>query len=263
MSVMRSPPTLTGLSMHCDVLDLGLIEYDAAWSLQNSYAAEIADGSRPATLLLLEHPHIYTFGTTGKAENLLWNEAQLKQRGVSVRWVDRGGDATYHGPGQLVGYPLIPLGKVAVPAPGEGAAGDLSIRVPRADYVGYLRKLEHMLIAALARLGVVAAQIPRLTGVWVQPDVYSRCARCRPEDRQKPAKIAAIGVKVDSRGISRHGFALNVCPDMTFWDGIIACGLAHYPLVSLTDLTDAAPDMGEVKRQVSVAFGEAFGYEIL
>ncbi|MFH1183427.1 MAG: lipoyl(octanoyl) transferase [Chloroflexota bacterium] len=248
--------------MRCDLLDLGLIEYDAAWSLLAAYAAEIAHGSRPPTLLLLEHPHVYTFGSTGNAENLLWSEAQLKQRGVSVRWVDRGGDVTYHGPGQLVGYPLIPLGKVAVPTPGDVAAGEPSIRVPRADYVGYVRKLEHTLIAALARLGVVAAQIPRLTGVWVQPDVYSRCARCRPADRQKPAKIAAIGVKVGSRGVSRHGFALNVQPDMTYWDGIIACGLAQYPLVSLADLTDAVPDMGQVKRHVAAAFGEAFGYQI-
>jgi lipoate-protein ligase B len=90
--------------------------------------------------------------------------------------------------------------------------------------VGYVRKLEKTLIASLARFGLAGAQRPGLTGVWIQPDVASRCARCKPEDRQKPAKIAAIGVKVDARGLSRHGFALNVDPDMTYWDGIIACG---------------------------------------
>ncbi len=95
--------------MDCEVLDLGLIEYEAAWKLQDQYAAEIADGRRPPTLLLLEHPHVYTFGRRGKQENLLWGEAQLKEKGIAIHWVDRGGDVTYHGPGQLVGYPLIPL----------------------------------------------------------------------------------------------------------------------------------------------------------
>lgn len=248
--------------MQCDVLDLGLMEYDAAWALQQTYAAEIAQGSRRPTLLLLEHPHVYTFGTGGHAANLLWGEQQLKQRGVSVRWVDRGGDVTYHGPGQLVGYPLIPLGKVSLPDSAAYTPGAHDIRVPRADYVGYVRKLEKTLVVALARLGVVAAQIPRLTGVWVQPDVYSRCSRCRPEDRQKPAKIAAIGVKVDSHGLSRHGFALNVNPDMTYWDGIIACGLGDYPLVSLADLLMEPPDMVQVKRTVVRAFGEVAGFEV-
>ena len=100
------------------VLDLGLIEYETAWKLQEQYAAEIAAGKRPPTLLLLEHPHVYTFGRRGKQENLLWGESQLKEKGIAIHWVDRGGDVTYHGPGQLVGYPLIPL---ALPSPaGEG-----------------------------------------------------------------------------------------------------------------------------------------------
>ena len=104
--------TRSGLNqkrMRCDVLDLGLIEYEAAWKLQDQYAAEIGEGKRPATLLLLEHPHVYTFGRRGKRENLLWGESQLKEKGIAIHWVDRGGDVTYHGPGQLVGYPLIPL----------------------------------------------------------------------------------------------------------------------------------------------------------
>jgi hypothetical protein len=89
--------------------DLGLIEYESAWKLQDTYAAEIAEGKRPPTLLLLEHPHVYTFGRRGKQENLLWGESQLKEKGIAIHWVDRGGDVTYHGPGQLVGYPLLPL----------------------------------------------------------------------------------------------------------------------------------------------------------
>lgn len=95
--------------MNFQVLDLGLIEYEFAWRLQDQYAAAIAEGKRPPTLLLLEHPHVYTFGRRGKQENLLWGESQLKEKGIAIHWVDRGGDVTYHGPGQLVGYPLLPL----------------------------------------------------------------------------------------------------------------------------------------------------------
>ena len=237
--------------MKCDALDLGLIEYARAWKLQDEYAAEVADGKRAPTLLLLEHPHVYTFGRKGHAENLLWGEKTLKEKGIDIHWVDRGGDVTYHGPGQLVGYPLIPLGKL-----------NEQKRIPGADYVGYVRKLEKTLIVALAHLGLAAGQRSGMTGVWVQPDVYSRCLRCKPEDREKPAKIAAIGVKVDARGVSRHGFALNVEPDMSYWDGIIACGLADYPIVSIVDLLSHSPEMQKVKTEIVAAFGEVFGYEM-
>jgi lipoyl(octanoyl) transferase len=231
--------------------DLGLIDYEQAWKLQDEYAREIALGTRPPTLLLLEHPHVYTFGRRGKQENLIWGETQLKEKGIAIHWVDRGGDVTYHGPGQLVGYPLLPLGKL-----------NADNRLPQADYVGYVRRLEETLIAALARLGLAAGQRPGLTGVWIQADVHSRCPRCRPEDRQKPAKIAAIGVKVDARGISRHGFALNVDPDMEYWDGIIACGLQDEPIVSLADLFVEPPSMERVKHEVVHAFREVFGYPL-
>ena len=233
--------------MNIEVLDLGLIEYEAAWKLQDQYAAEITEGKRPPTLLLLEHPHVYTFGRRGKQENLLWGEAQLKEKGIAIHWVDRGGDVTYHGPGQLVGYPLIPLGKVGS-----------DNKLPQADYVGYVRKLEKTLIVALANLGLAAGQREGLTGVWIQADDHSRCPRCSPEDRKKPAKIAAIGVKVDARGVSRHGFALNVNPDMEYWDGIIACGLQDEPVVSLGDLFENPPTMEDVKREVVKAFEEVF-----
>jgi lipoate-protein ligase B len=98
--------------------------------------------------------------------------------------------------------------------------------------------------------------------VWIQADVHSRCPRCKPEDRKKPAKIAAIGVKVDVRGISRHGFALNVNPEMEYWDGIVGCGLQDEPVVSLVDLFVEPPPMERVKQEVVTAFGEVFGYEV-
>jgi lipoyl(octanoyl) transferase len=235
-------------SMDCLLIDLGQVPYESAWQLQADLAEKIARGSHPPCLLLLEHPHTYTFGRGGDIKNLLWDEAQLKQRGISVHWVDRGGDVTYHGPGQLVGYPLLLLGK---PVPGAD-------HIPSADYVGYVRKLEETLILTLLGLGLASGQIPGLTGVWVQPDLASRCPRCKPQDRQKPAKIASIGVKVDANGICRHGFSLNVNPDMSYWDGILACGLPGHPLVSLADLLDPPPAMPTVKSALKAAFAEIF-----
>ncbi len=215
--------------MNLDVIDPGLIEYETAWKLQDEYAAEIAEGKRPPTLLLLEHHHVYTFGRKGHAENLLWGEEQLKQKGISIHWVDRGGDVTYHGPGQLVGYPLLPLGKL-----------DAENKLPDVDYVGYVRRLEETLVAALSRLGVESGQRSGLTGVWVQQ-----------------SKIAAIGVKVDVHGVTRHGFALNVNPDMEYWGGIIACGLSE-PIASLAEILAPAPSMAKVKETVISAFSEVF-----
>lgn len=241
--------------MKIEIVDLGLIEYEAAWKLQDEYAVEIAEGERPPTLLLLEHPHVYTFGRRGKQENLLWGESQLKEKGIAIHWVDRGGDVTYHGPGQLVGYPLLPLIPISQRERGRGEG---ETRIPQTDYVGYIRKLERTIITALAKLGLAAGQRPGLTGVWIQADVHSRCPRCKPEDRKKPAKIAAIGVKVDARGVSRHGFALNVNPDMEYWDGIIACGLQDEPVVSLADLFPEPPSMERVKEEVITAFQEVF-----
>ena len=245
--------------MKLEVLDLGLIEYDAAWKLQDQYALEIAEGKRLPTLLMLEHPHVYTFGRRGHQENLLWGESQLKEKGIAIHWVDRGGDVTYHGPGQLVGYPLLPLTPVPL---SQGRDDKGQGKIPKSDYVGYIRKLEETLIVALARLGLAAGQRSGLTGVWIQADVHSRCPRCKPEDRKKPAKIAAIGVKVDARGVSRHGFALNVDTDMEYWDGIIGCGLQDEPIVSLADLFSEPPPMEPVKQEVITAFVEVFGFEM-
>lgn len=242
--------------MSFEVQDLGLIDYERAWKLQGEYAAEIAEGKRPPTLLLLEHPHVYTFGRKGSADNLLWNETQLKEKGISTYWVDRGGDVTYHGPGQLVGYPLIGLQRLPTLQSRSQETSD-SVHIPQADYVGYIRKLEKMLISVLMEYGIASGQIPGKTGVWIQADVHSRCPRCSPEDRRKPAKIAAIGVKVDVKGVTRHGFALNVNPDMEYWEGIIPCGLPE-PVVSLADLLDPLPPMDDVKLKIGKNFIQIF-----
>jgi lipoate-protein ligase B len=243
----------------CEVMELGLVPYEQAWQLQDRLAEEIWQGRRPATLLLLEHPHTYTFGRKGHIENLLWDESELTQRGVSVHWVDRGGDVTYHGPGQLVGYPLLPLSQSGLKVEVSANGGHL----PQADYVGYLRKLEKTLITALASLGVASGQVDGLTGVWIQPEVRSRCIACPPEQRNLPAKIAAIGVKVDVHGITRHGFALNVDPDMDYWQGIVGCGLKDFPIASLAELLHPVPTMEEVMMKVIAAFREVFQYRMV
>ncbi|MFC1996013.1 lipoyl(octanoyl) transferase LipB [Chloroflexota bacterium] len=248
----------------CEIQKLGLIDYQEAWDLQNRYAAEIATGVRPATLLLLEHPHTYTFGRRGDAGNLLWDEAELRQRGIRVHWVDRGGDVTYHGPGQLVGYPLLPLRNPPLITPLTGSRqaalplGEMN-RIPSGDYVGYIRKLEQVIITTVAEYGVTAKQVEGLTGVWIDED--QRLMMYASDHPSPIHKLAAIGVKVDARGISRHGFALNINPDMSYWEGIIGCGLP-YPEISLAGLLDPVPEMEEVSLALLKAFGEIFDYQL-
>ena len=243
--IMLEPPRLF------QVLELGILPYPEARSVQERIAKGIATGDLPPTLILVQHTHTFTFGSRADPSNLLWTENQLQAKGVEVHWIDRGGDATYHGPGQLVGYPVVPLGIV-----------DVSGHLPQADYVGYLRRLEKTLIQALASLGLVSGQLEGATGVWVQPDVASRCPRCPPAARKLPSKIAAIGVKVDTHGVSRHGFALNVAPDMSFWEGIVACDLPQYPVISLAELLEPVPSLEEVSEAVIRSFGSVFGYRM-
>lgn len=228
----------------CQVHYLGLVPYQRAWDLQAQLADQIADGERPPTLLLLEHPHTYTFGRSGHRENLLWTESERDARGIQLFDVDRGGDITYHGPGQLVGYPLLPLGSL-----------DPNGRLPAPDYLHYLRQLEQVLIDSLAEYKIDGTRVEGMTGVWVDP---------APDDSQadRPAKIAAIGVKVDVRGVSRHGFALNVDPDMRYWDGIIPCGLVGHPVTSMARWLSPPPPIEEAAQVVAANFGRVFSVEL-
>jgi lipoate-protein ligase B len=231
----------------CEVFRLGTIDFTSARAIQEKLASEIGAGDRPPALLLLEHPHTFTFGRRGKPDNVLWDESELADRSVEVHWTDRGGDATYHGPGQLVGYPVLPLGRLKM----DG-------RLPKGDFVGYLRDLETTLIGALAGLGLAAGQRSNHTGVWVQPDVASRCRNCPPAARKVPSKLASIGVRVTALGVSQHGFALNVAPDMQYWNGIVACDLPETPMVSLAELLDPAPSMEQVTEAIVTEFGKVF-----
>jgi lipoate-protein ligase B len=128
--------------------------------------------------------------------------------------------------------------------------------------VGFVRRLEETLVRALLPFGLVAGQVAGLTGVWIQPDMASRCVHCPPAARKAPSKIAAIGVKVDARGISQHGFALNVEPDMSYWEGIVGCGLRDNVSISLADLLPEPPALAAVTDAVVAAFGRVFEREM-
>lgn len=225
----------------CTVIRLGLVDYAEAWALQKRLVAERTDDRIGDTLLLLEHPHTYTLGRSGKIEHLLMGEAERQARGVSVHWVDRGGDITYHGPGQLVGYPiiLVPYALAAL------SSQDGRDRIPQADYVRYLRDIEEVIIRALAAFGVRGERVAGYTGVWVGGE-----------------KIAAIGVKVNARGISSHGFALNVCPDLSYFAGIVPCGIPDRGVTSFERLLGRPVMVDEVIPAVIAAFGAVFSFEM-
>ncbi len=224
----------------CNLVRLGLMEYHAAWELQRRLAAARAAGTIRDTLLLLEHPHTYTLGRSGRVEHLLMSAEERARRGVTVVEVDRGGDITYHGPGQLVAYPILYLGRA-----------DHRGHLPTADYVGYLRRLEEVLIRTLAAVGVEGRREEGYTGVWV-------------DTPNGVAKVAAIGVRVSAQGVSTHGVALNVDPDLDYFKGIIPCGIADRPVTSLRELLGvAAPSMQQVMDCFTAAFAEVFGYRMV
>lgn len=207
---------------------LGRIGYVEGWRLQEAVASRLANGG-PERLLLLEHDPVYTIGKRGSIEHLTASPAELRAAGASAYRVDRGGDITYHGPGQLVGYPVVSLGD----AP---------------DVVAYVRALEDGLRAALADLGIASRAIEGKTGVWV----------ALPDGRD--AKIAAIGVRV-SRGITRHGFALNVDVDLDAFDRMIPCGFSH-AVASLARLGVGAT-LAEVARLCASRVSEHLGRRLV
>jgi lipoyl(octanoyl) transferase len=209
----------------CQVRELGRIGYQQALSLQQQLAAERKGGEVGDQLLLLEHPHVITLGRNGRAENLLASGEILSRAGISFYPTDRGGDVTYHGPGQLVGYPILDL------------------REWKRDVGAYVRAVEQVLIDTLADFGISAGRIPRLTGVWVDG-----------------AKIAAIGVHL-SRWVTSHGFALNVTTDLSYFQYIVPCGLTK-PVTSMEKLGVAA-DLTQVSQRLAGHFGRVFQCEML
>ena len=218
------------------VLELGTVPYQEAWDIQRSLVDARIENTIPDTLILLQHPHTYTLGRSGDMANLLMNEAERAQKGVTVLEVNRGGDITYHGPGQLVIYPIRFLG---IPDP--------SGLLPKVDYVGYIRQLEQVIIQTIGAYGLHGKRIEGLTGVWLDTPTG-------------PEKIAAIGVHVNSKGVSSHGAALNVNPDLAFFDGIVPCGITDKGVTSLHKLLgDDAPTLTEVADQLKQAFSTVYG----
>ncbi|HEX2964001.1 MAG TPA: lipoyl(octanoyl) transferase LipB [Ignavibacteriales bacterium] len=205
--------------------DLGLIDYEKAWELQRKTFDLRRNKDVPDTLYLLEHPHTYTLGKVADRKNLISSENYLKEKGISVYDIDRGGDITYHGPGQIVGYPILDLTEW------------------KQDTHLYLRSIEEVIILTCRDYGLHAGRIEKLTGVWI-------------EDR----KIAAIGIKV-SRWITMHGFAFNVNTDLSLFQGIIPCGITDKSVTSLSKELGYDPDMNEVKEKLVNNFKRIFNYD--
>jgi lipoyl(octanoyl) transferase len=211
------------------------VPYKDAWVLQERLAVARGADEIPDSLLLLEHPHTYTLGSSGHDANVLLDSDQLQARGIEIYRVNRGGDVTYHGPGQLVGYPIIKL-------PRYGAREGF-----RADVLAYVRSLEQVMIDALAAFGIIAVRYPGYTGVWVGES-----------DESPSAKIAAIGVKVTVRQVTMHGFALNINTDLDYFKGIIPCGIADKPVTSMQEIAGALLDFEQVSAAIVSAFGKVF-----
>lgn len=207
--------------------DLGFIDYKEAWDLQNEIHSKRVACDVEDFLFLLEHPNTYTLGKTAHKENLISSEDYLKQNQISVYDIDRGGDITYHGPGQIVGYPIIDLNNW------------------HNDTHKYLRVLEEVIIKTCGDYNLNCERNPKHTGVWI-------------EDR----KIAAIGIKV-SRWVTMHGFAFNVNTDLNLFNGIIPCGIQDKTVTSLNKELGKEADVREVKSKLLENFITHFGYNEL
>ncbi len=208
-----------------EVRDLGLIPYAEALALQSDLVVHRRSGDVPDQLLLLQHPHIITLGTASSRSHVLADESRRRDLGIDLIDVGRGGDVTYHGPGQLVAYPILDL------------------KPDRKDVHRYLRDLEAVLVRTLDEIGIRGEPVPDLTGVWVEG-----------------RKIAAIGVRVSSGWITSHGFALNVSNDLSFFETIVPCGIQDVSVTSVTQELGRTVDVTDILETVSEAFSEIFGH---
>lgn len=231
-----STPTVT-------VQQLGLIDYQQAWDYQQQLmdgliATKLAnrDAEKPVPqshyLLLCEHPAVFTLGKSGSMDNLLVPENELGAKGASFYKINRGGDITHHGPGQLVGYPILDLDEFFT------------------DIHKYLRYLEEAIILTLAEFGIKGNRLPGATGVWLDP-----------EDPARARKICAMGIRA-SRWVTMHGFALNVNNDLGYFDWIIPCGIDDKQVTSIKKELGHAVDMGQVATAFLKHFSQIFGAEM-
>ena len=208
----------------------GLVRYDDGNADMHSLAERRLDGDDDDALILLEHPPVFTAGRRAKREHLLRPEDELLARGALVRWIDRGGEFTFHGPGQLVGYAVMDLG-------------------PRPDALGFVRSLEEVVIRAGADVGVALRRSDVQTGVW--------SVASRPTER--PRKVCAIGVRLMRMRVSLHGFALNCATDLSWYDAIVPCGLPDEGVTSLSELAGREITVEEMAPLVAGRFEEVFG----
>jgi lipoyl(octanoyl) transferase len=206
----------------CLMLDLGRKEYEQSLVVQNLVAEWRKKKRIPDCLIFVEYPHLITLGRSGSIQHLLADRSMLEKHGVGFFLANRGGDITYHGPGQFIAYPVM----------------DLKEWQP--DVGRYLRSLEHCIINTLADFGVLADSIPELTGVWVGDK-----------------KIASIGIRT-SQWVTSHGLALNVSPDLSYFDFIVPCGLRSKGVTSMMEILGAVVDTSEIKRRFCVHFSQIF-----
>lgn len=213
--------------LHVRASWLGSVHYRQAWDVQAELVRRLCDGAGQDTLLLLEHPHVFTMGKAATADHLLWDESERARRNVEVVWSDRGGEATYHGPGQLVGYPVLDLAR-------------LELSIPR-----YLELLQQSLIAYLSELGIESEPgDPGFTGVWRQGE-----------------KLAAIGIKLN-RPVVSHGFALNLTTDLRYFEGIVPCGHAELRPTSVEAVAGLRVATGQAAADYGRKFADTFGVAV-
>ena len=206
------------------VLDIGYRAYRPVWEFQRQLQQERIQNRIPDTLILVEHPPVYTIGKNGSAQNVIATPQFLQQQGIEVIHVDRGGDVTYHGPGQLVGYPIF------------------NLHQHRESVSWYMRQLEEVFIRALRHWHIAAERKQGYPGVWIGEE-----------------KIVALGVRI-SHWVTMHGFALNVCPNLSHFQGIIPCGLAHKGVTSMEKELKRKVTLSEVKPVVVEKFREVFDF---
>ena len=230
------------MNKRTEFIDWGLVDYHEAWDRQEAIfertvalktrnRTENIQNPTPNYLIFCEHPHVYTLGKSGKEENLLLDEAGLAEKHASFHKINRGGDITYHGPGQLVGYPILDL---------DNFFTDIHL---------YLRTLEEAVILTLADYGIHAGRFPGFTGVWLDAD------------NDKARKICALGVRC-SRWVTMHGFALNVSADLPYFKNIVPCGIDDKDVTSIERELGRTPDMQEVKNKLKEHIARLFAMEL-
>jgi lipoyl(octanoyl) transferase len=253
---------IRGESNLISLVQLGTVDYATGLRLQQQLVALRKEEKIGDVLLLLEHASVITLGRNAKAANVIASSELLAQRGVEIFECDRGGDVTFHGPGQIVGYPIFDLRGFATP---DGKRKTLGA-------VEFIRRLEEVLIRTCADFAIPTKRVPGLTGVWTNPEVATNhvgtaASAVRRSEASKPenaaeAKLAAIGIHI-SRFVTSHGFALNVNTDLTYFNLIIPCGITAKPVTSMQQELGKPLDLNAVAESISRNFGTVFSSQML